>query len=563
MPNNDLWQFSCSALSAEQCRVLAFHGEDEISKGYAFSILLVAPGVAAKDARQSQEKLLKSPLLTLRGTTKGKAQAFVWNGMAAEVSWLFASQGGSVFRILLQPRSARLRLSVHSRIFLVMGLPQICDKILGHENLVAGNDYAVNLKAKYIPRPFTSQYNESAFNFLSRHLERVGAYSYIRQTENGDTLVLADAQSGVEDLPLRAALDWSDGHADEALLAFVRTLTAHPDTVTLRDYCTEKPGVTTQTVSDKTALWGQCEYNLFGDIGMFGEMDYFSRDFTPEDADARAKELADARLRALKSLSDRVKGKSAVPWLRAGYSITLDNEKYQILGVNHHCVQANDGIEKNLLEQARQAGFETGFENEEANTGYHNSFVCHPLNAGAYAPLPETPRPMMKGLVSVAIDAGGKGQYAEIDGQGRYKVRFHYAEKVIHADSADTQDGNNSVPLRMIQSHAGANSGTHFPLLKGVEALAAFVDGDPDRPVLVGALPNPAQPSVVADTNQQSNIIRTPGGNKITLTDTEGLQNTTIETPGGHKIIMHDESGKREIRLQSSDGCSYMRLKEQ
>ncbi|MDR0827345.1 MAG: type VI secretion system tip protein VgrG [Desulfovibrio sp.] len=563
MANNDIWQFSCPALSAEQCRVLAFSGEDKISEGYAFNILLAASGVKPEDARKTQENLLKSSLVTLRGRTKTNAQSFAWNGLLTEVSWLFSAQGGSVFSVLLQPRSARLRLSVHSRIFLSMSLPQICSKLLSHENLSVNSDFSVELKTKYTTRPFTCQYDESAFNFLARHLERAGAYSYIRQTDGGDALVLADAQTSVEALPLRDTLDWTDDKADEALLTFVHTLSAQPDTVTLRDYCTEKPGVTTQTVSDKNGLWGKCEYNLFGGLDLFGELDCFSKDFTPEDASARVKELAEARLRALKSLSDRAKGRSAIPWLRTGYSITLNNEKYQLLSIEHQCAQAGDGIEKNLLEQARQAGFGARFGARAANAGYSNSFVCHPLGTGAYAPLPHTPRPVISGLVSVAVDAGGTGKYAEVDNKGRYKIKFHFAENVIHADSDDTRDGNNSMPLRMMQSHAGSDSGIHFPLLKGVEALAAFVEGDPDRPLLVGALPNPDQPSVVKDENQQSNMIRTPGGHQITLTDTEGMENMTMGTPGGHKIIMHDENGKRHISLESPCGGSYLRIKEQ
>ena len=559
MANNDIWQFYCSELSADQCRVLAFSGEDTISEGYAFNILLVAPAVTAEDARQTQEKLLKSSLVTLRGSTKQKTDSFVWNGMAAEVSWLFTSQSGSVFSVLLKPRSARLGLSVHSRIFLGMRLPQICEKLLGHENLNAGSDYSLKLQANYTLRPFTCQYNESACAFLARHLERVGAYTYISQAESGDALILADGQTSVEALPLRDTLDWAESKANEALLAFVRTLSAHPDTVTLRDYCTEQPGVIEQKISDKDSLWGKSEYNLFGGLDLFGEVDCFSKDFTPEDANARAKELAKARLLALKSLSDRATGRSVVPWLRAGYSITLNNEKYQLLGVKHHCVQTGDGMEESILEQARQADFDI----ETVDAGYSNSFVCHPLKAGAYAPLPHTPRPVINGLVSVLVDAGGEGEYAEIDGKGRYKVKFHFAETVLHADSDDTQDGNNSVPLRMMQSHAGSTSGIHFPLLKKAEALAIFVDGDPDRPLLIGALPNPDHPSVVVYQNQQSNMIRTPGGNQINMTDTAGLKSMIMETPGGNKISMRDENGKRCISLESPCGGSYLRIKEQ
>ncbi|MDR2801146.1 MAG: phage baseplate assembly protein V [Desulfovibrio sp.] len=81
-----------------------------------------------------------------------------------------------------------------------------------------------------------------------------------------------------------------------------------------------------------------------------------------------------------------------------------------------------------------------------------------------------------------------------------------------------------------MQPHAGSSSGIHFPLLKGVEVLVGFTDGDPDRPAILGAMPNPEHPSVVADENQQSNVIRTPSGNSITMVDTEGQQEIRMES---------------------------------
>ena len=138
---------------------------------------------------------------------------------------------------------------------------------------------------------------------------------------------------------------------------------------------------------------------------------------------------------------------------------------------------------------------------------------------------------------------------------------FFFPEKVIHTDADDPAEGNRSIPLRMAQPHVGESSGIHFPLLKGAEVLVAFTDGDPDRPVIISAMPNPEHPSVVLDENQQSNMIQTPGGHKLNFNDTEGEENITMATPGGHSVVLHDEPGKREICLRSPCG-GYIRLRE-
>jgi len=195
-------------------------------------------------------------------------------------------------------------------------------------------------------------------------------------------------------------------------------------------------------------------------------------------------------------------------------------------------------MEERLVRRARQAGFVP-----ETAQGYRNTFACHPLDSSAYAPECATPRPAVPGLVHAKVDASGGGEYAELDDHGRYKVMFFFPEKVIHTDADDPAEGNRSIPLRMAQSHAGESSGIHFPLLKGVEVLVAFTDGDPDRPAIISALSNPDHPSVVADKNQQSNMIRTPGGNTITMVDTKGKREIRFETPSGSsRFSMFEDS---------------------
>jgi type VI secretion system secreted protein VgrG len=550
------WQFSSAPLGPDACRVLAFNGEDRVLAGYAFDILLLATHVPARDAPKLQQDLLRAPLITLTGR-RVSGETFARHGTAGEIAWLFSDGGGSVFRISLRPRSFRLGLCAHSRIFLHMPLPQILTKVLKDEGFTAGNDFENALRAGYKMRPYTCQYNESSANFLLRHLERVGAYAYVRQTEGGDVLVLADAAAPVEKLPPRDDLTWSEDHAEETVFSLARILAASPTRVTLRDYSTEQPGMTVKSVADTEHLQGGGEVNVYAGCNLYGEVDAVGKDFVVEDADAAAGNLAAIRARALVAKANRAEGESSVPWLQAGYALTLGGESFQILSVRHVCALAGDDAEERMVRRARQAGFIAG-----TAQGYRNSFVCHPLALGSYAPECETPRPAMPGLVHARVDAEGDGKYAELDQHGRYKVMFFFPEKVIHSDGDDAAEGNRSIPLRMAQAHAGESSGIHFPLLKGVETLVAFTDGDPDRPLILSALPNPEHPSVVVDENQQTNMIRTPGGNKISLTDTEGQKNLSLETPGGNQIIMRDENGKREIRLQSPFGGSYLRIHE-
>ena len=546
------WKFSSPPTDPLACRVLAFNGEDSLLTGYAFDLILSVSDVAAKDAPNLMQDLIRARL-TLTGT-RAKNQNFSWHGMPASLSYLFSDKETSLFRVLLRPRSYRLWLTAHSRIFLSMPLPQILSRVLTEEGFTANEDFESSLRANYAARLYTCQYNESSANFLLRHLERVGAWTFVRQKDGKDVLVLADGDAEPEKLPLRDDLDWSQTQADESVFSLFRTLAAVPTKITLRDYSTELPDNPTEKSAEDAKLVGGGEVSLYGGCNLYGEGEAAS---VAEQAEAAAEKLAAARVRALAAKAGRVEGESSIPWLRAGYAVSVDKESFQLLSVRHVCNLAENEFEERMLRRARQAGFIPGTAH-----GYRNAFTCHPLALGAYAPECETPRPAVPGLVHARVDAGGDGEYAELDEHGRYKVMFFFPEKVFYTDNGDPAEGNRSIPLRMAQAHAGESSGISFPLLKGVEVLVAFTDGDPDRPLIVSALPNPKYPSVVVDKNQQINMISTPGGHKISFTDTDGKEDLTMATPGGHKIVMNDEGGKRELRLQSPCGGNYIRIRE-
>jgi type VI secretion system secreted protein VgrG len=69
--------------------------------------------------------------------------------------------------------------------------------------------------------------------------------------------------------------------------------------------------------------------------------------------------------------------------------------------------------------------------------------------------------------------------------------------------------------------------------------MLTFIDGDPDRPVIAGAVPNPETPSVVKDANQTMAAIQTGGNNRIAIEDKAGSE----------RILMHVPNRKAYIRI--------------
>jgi type VI secretion system secreted protein VgrG len=71
----------------------------------------------------------------------------------------------------------------------------------------------------------------------------------------------------------------------------------------------------------------------------------------------------------------------------------------------------------------------------------------------------------------------------------------------------------------MAEPYGGPTSGMHFPLPPGTEVIVACINGDPDRPVIVGAVPSAQTPSVVNAATSHLNRIQTRSGITVTMAD--------------------------------------------
>jgi type VI secretion system secreted protein VgrG len=71
----------------------------------------------------------------------------------------------------------------------------------------------------------------------------------------------------------------------------------------------------------------------------------------------------------------------------------------------------------------------------------------------------------------------------------------------------------------MVQPYSGSGYGSHHPLHKGTEVVIAFLDGDPDRPIIVGTIPNAQTPGPSAAPNPTQNRVKTASGIDFIMDD--------------------------------------------
>ena len=157
------------------------------------------------------------------------------------------------------------------------------------------------------------------------------------------------------------------------------------------------------------------------------------------------------------------------------------------------------------------------------DSAWENRFTAIPVTT-RFVPPRKTPWPHISGLLNAVVDGSIKGDYAELDDHGRYHLRMSY-------DRSGRTDKGATHPVRMMQPHSGSHYGMHFPLRPGTEVLVGFVNGDPDRPIIVGTAPNPLTASPVDFHNQTQNVLRSGSNNEIVMEDERGIERVRIHSP--------------------------------
>lgn len=506
-------------------QVLGFHGVEEISSVFRFEVAFTAPDAFALDLK---EPIGKRATLSIE---RLGAPPHLVHGMITRVELFHEYADHAIFIAHLGPRLARLGLDAHSRIFTDRSVPEIVSEVLRARGL-ASNDVEIQLYGSYPIREHVCQYKETDLAFVERLLEKEGIFYYFRHDADHEVLVLSDDRSRYGASTGTAtyhALNLGDAPAEEAFATFRLDAHAMSATVTERDYDYLRP---TLDVGGSANVDG-------GETGTsivtFGDSGYRSEE---------ALRHAVVRAERMVVASNVYAGWGSIHGLRSGHAYTLEghprasfNTSYLATRVVH---QANDTAGHTLVE--RRLHLEKGQPYLVTVESLPAAFLFRPAR--------KTTWPRIPGVVEGTVDGPVESRYAQLDEHGRYHVR-------LKLDESGLPDGKASMWIRMLQPHAGNPEGFHFPLRKHTEVHVMFVNGDPDRPVIVGAVPNPLTPSVVTSANHTQNVIMTGGSNRFELEDKEGGQYVTLSSPT-FKSYLHLGAGKANAVLHTlGDGLNY------
>ncbi|MEJ1932942.1 type VI secretion system tip protein TssI/VgrG [Nostoc sp. NIES-2111] len=474
--------------------VQGFEGIEAISRPFVFRVFILSSRTLA-----AANTIGCSATLSVEtGAGPLKASGLIFRIEAFDA---FAADTGLGYAYCLeiQPRLCLLDLHRQNRILgtsnpITMGT-LISDVLAGTQDTERGDavvlDTEPSLSASYETRDFVVQYDESDLAFLSRQCERAGIFYFFKQGDSAETLVYGDSNLAFPDISTDAdATKVPFGkRSTTSILAFGFDARMVSKTVALRDYDPSQPQ-TTPSASADVLRGSHGISNGFGSV-LRGPVS------KERAATLRAQEITNRRL--------TMNGRSNNPALRAGHVFELTD--HPDTGLNG----------RYLLTEVRHAMATTATIGFAAATGaypYSNSFTCvRFLDERPYRPPLVTPVPKVAGLHTARVDGPTWCGRAEIDADGRYKVTF--------AHPCGTQTRNQgSCYVRKASLYAGANdTGMEFPLLPGTEVVIAYLNGDIDFPVILGAVPNGDTRAVVKETNQHFNRLRTQAGLVIEMFD--------------------------------------------
>lgn len=474
-------------------QVRSLKGTELLGTIYDFAIEVVTRDQALDPAR-----MLAAPLTIELSVDGGETHRQI-HGVAAQVTDHLTTESKTpIYRLRFVPRLWRLTLTQTTEIFMDMTVPEVIAAKLERAGFVQGTDFELRLRASYPAREYIVQYDETDLRFVQRLAEHVGITLFFEQDEDHERVVLADHDEAFGELAEGGVARFFPRGDERGVFELTSTTSTLPARYVVKDYNYRTPQV---------ALLGEARAP---DVGTGIVYEYGGHFKTPDEAEQLS------RIRAEEAACRRVvfEGRADDVRLAPGARVKLDGHP---LGEPELLITRVDHDYKDVT-------FLHGGTGDEHS--YRSRFEAVSSEV-PYRPARVTPKPRIHGCITAQIEAAHESPYAELDEEGRYHVRFLF-------DVGDAPRGKATRLVRMAQPHTGPGYGFHFPLRHGVEVLITFIDGDPDRPIISAAVPNPQTPSVVGSGNRTRNIIRTGAGNEINIDDTEGAERIKLYTPYGN-----------------------------
>lgn len=426
---------------------------------------------------------------------------------------------GQIYKIKLSPKALFHDLGRNFRIFQEKTVKEIVTAVLDG----CGIEFEYKAEGGTRKRAYCVQYAESDFAFVSRLLEEHGLYYFYKHSAETHLMVICDkiGQHVAGQVPTLlftttgqsieagdSLLDVSKGYCYQWMECATST---GINRFTIRDYDFKVPSAAREAKHEQQSKH---------DLDQIEFYDWPGRYYV----EAEGNDLAKYQLEANRAQRVTYQGMTTSAGFTVGNKVTLEEHATDRLNCDYLVISAVTKLADETFRSSMGGG----------DTKVEFVAIRHDV---PYRPAPVTPRPKVHGLES-AIVTGPADEEIHVDAWGRIKVHFYW-------DRENPLDDTSSCWLRVSQT--GGLGNIIHPRV-GQEVLVDFINGDPDRPIVVGRVYNEGlKPFYELPANKTRAVWRTK-----TYKETSGVNHSEAEDletgkPGANEIRFEDKTGEEEM----------------
>ncbi len=430
-------------------------------------------------------------------------EAATFNGVVTRWKRIRTSRDESAYRLRIEPRFAALcKRIVKSGTFKNVTFQEMLAQALVDGQHFDAFDVEFQIEGLQEKMEEVVMYEESVWNFVTRHCRRKGVFWFYKQGRGKDgqldTIVFTNKPSAYVrsiEAPLLAESGLnSNWHEAAQAVHEQRTLVAGTIELWERNYRKpEDPLRATANVSDDA-----------DDRSVFGQIDC-SAEFhlTREQGEAVAQTRRDEQIARQATLVGRTNAKGVAPGVVMKLTnTTMPSAEYGFVVTSFR------------MKGSRTKPVYTRFKAMPAHLTYRPRFVY------------ERDWRFLTGPVVGVVTTLDSAPYAYLDEYGRYPVLPKFLQGSGNTDKQ-------LLKLRLLRPSSSYQGGFHSPLLPGTEVLLDAAHGDVDRIHISGALHDYSHPDLVRGTDALFSyaIWRSPlRGAEVVFNDLKSKESARIAT---------------------------------
>ena len=473
------------------------------------------------------------------------------NGYVGSFRFVRTDGGFACYRMVLSPWLAFARLRQDSVSFHHRSVIELTETTFAHYRQ---RDWQTRLSPAYDDKKITcaNQYNESDYNHLHRRWEDAGLYYHYEHRADGHVLILGDDSTLAEPIDdahigqaadvmsfrAQAGSEEADGlHAWQA----VRELGSGKLTLASFNYKSPRPQLVSGSSLNRQ---GEVDaYELVENTGAYGypnlrdgellaQRRMEERDRHTQYFEASGNDRSAQPGRSFK-LGGHFSGEAKAPTRGQDIKPGIAARDYVVVSVEH--VASNN--------------YPAG---PDAQSEYGNTLVCIRRDIRWRPGRHHNSVPCPHPGVQTALVVGPPGEDIYTDELSRIKLQFHW-------DRLGTFDQASSPWIRVMMPMAGQYFGQVCLPRVGQEVVVQFLDGNMDRPIVVGLVYNreqmppwhlPAQRALAGLRSRELGAGGDGGSNHLVLDDTRGALQAQLKSDHEHSQL----SLGSITRIETSEG---------